>query len=93
MPAPICFVPELDLDMLFPEIYQKLFHLEDKMPRITPLKQEIVKRGLLQADIAEIAELSESRLSRIVNGRVKPREYERKVLAKALGIEREDLPI
>ena len=52
------------------------------MPRITPLKLEIVNRRLIQADLAEKAEMSEYRLSRIVNGRTKPRDYELKNLAK-----------
>jgi transcriptional regulator with XRE-family HTH domain len=36
--------------------------------------------------MAQAAEMSESRLSRIVNGRVEPREYELKKLRKALGL-------
>lgn len=63
------------------------------MPRITPLKLEIVNRRLIQADLAEKAEMSEYRLSRIVNGRTKPRDYELKNLAKALGVKQEALPI
>ncbi|MBM3280785.1 MAG: helix-turn-helix transcriptional regulator [Candidatus Handelsmanbacteria bacterium] len=63
------------------------------MPRITPLKLEIVKRRLVQADLAETAGIDEYRLSRIVNGRVKPTEYERKNLAQALGMRREELPV
>lgn len=63
------------------------------MPRITPLKLEIVNRRLIQADLAEAAHMSEYRLSRIVNGRTKPTEYERKNLAQALGMRREELPV
>jgi len=63
------------------------------MPRITPLKMEIIRRRLIQADLAELANISEYRLSRIVNGRVKPRDYERRNLARALGVETENLPI
>jgi len=54
---------------------------------------EIIRRRLIQADLAELANISEYRLSRIVNGRVKPRDYERRNLARALGVETENLPI
>jgi transcriptional regulator with XRE-family HTH domain len=63
------------------------------MARLTALKMEILRRRLVQADLAEDIGVSESRLSRIVNGRVEPRDYELKNLAKALGIEREALPV
>ena len=63
------------------------------MPRITGLKQLIVSRRLIQADLAEDAGMSESRLSRIVNGRVQPTDAERKNLATALGLAREELPV
>lgn len=63
------------------------------MPKITPLKLEIVKRRLIQADVAQAADISEYRLSRIVNGRVRPTEAERTHLAQALGMRREELPV
>ena len=63
------------------------------MPRITPLKTEIVERRLIQADLAQDAGISEYRLSRIVNGRVKPTEYERKILARVLGMSKDELPV
>ena len=63
------------------------------MRRIHPLKLEIVQRDLNQLDVAEASHMSASRLNRILNGRVKPRDYELKNLAKALGIEREALPV
>jgi transcriptional regulator with XRE-family HTH domain len=63
------------------------------MARLTALKMEILRRRLIQADLAEDIGISESRLSRIVNGRVKPRDYELKNLTKALGIEREALQV
>ncbi|MBI4489922.1 MAG: helix-turn-helix transcriptional regulator [Deltaproteobacteria bacterium] len=63
------------------------------MPRITQLKLLIVKRRLIQADVAQAAGMSEGRLSRIVNGRVRPTEAERKYLAQALGMRREELPV
>ena len=63
------------------------------MRRVSPLKIEIIRRGLYQGDVAQEAHMSESRLSRILNGRAQPRDYELKNLAKALGIEREELPV
>jgi DNA-binding Xre family transcriptional regulator len=63
------------------------------MPRISPLKQEIVKRRLIQGDVAEAAYLSETRLSKIVNGRVRATDYERKNLANALDMSRDELPL
>jgi transcriptional regulator with XRE-family HTH domain len=70
-----------------------LLQSEVEMPRITPLKLEIVKRRLVQADLADAAHMSESRLSRIVNGRVRPTEAERKNLGAALGMRRDEVPI
>jgi len=55
----------------------------------TRLKLAIVQKGILQADLARDAGLTESRLSRLVNGRAAPREYELKNLSSALGVERE----
>ena len=63
------------------------------MAKITELKREIVQRRLLQADLAEATGIHETRLSRIVNGRVKPKDYERKQLASALGKTVEELPV
>jgi len=59
--------------------------------RISPFKIEIVRQGHIQADIAVEAGLSESRLSRILNGRVKPRDSERERLAHVLGLSVEEL--
>jgi transcriptional regulator with XRE-family HTH domain len=59
---------------------------EANMRKVSPIKIEIVSQGRVQADIAQAAEMSESRLSRIVNGRVEPREYELKKLRKAFGL-------
>lgn len=61
------------------------------MRRPSKLKLLIVQRGLVQADVAKLAGLSESRLSRIIHGRVSPREFEVKNLAQALGVQREEL--
>jgi transcriptional regulator with XRE-family HTH domain len=44
---------------------------------------------LIQADVAVRAGISESRLSRIANGRVEPYDYEIRNLARALGVPRE----
>lgn len=63
------------------------------MPHITPLKIEIVRRRLIQADLAMETGIGECRLSRIVNGRVRPTQAEVKHLANALGIRREKLPV
>lgn len=63
------------------------------MPRITELKRLIVGKNIIQADLAEAVGISEYRLSRIVNGRIKPTEYERKHLANFFGIERKELPV
>jgi len=73
------------------ELQQQLL-MRDTMPRITQLKQKIVERRLIQADVAEAAHMSESRLSRIVNGRAKPNAYERRNLARALGLTTKELP-
>jgi len=62
------------------------------MRKVSPLKIEIVRRGLIQADVAQEAGLSESRLSRIVNGRVKAFDFEIKNLARVLGMRRRSCP-
>jgi len=66
---------------------------ELEMRRISPVKLEIVRRGMVQADIASAAHMSETRLSRLLNGRARPRDYEVKNLAHALGLKREELSI
>lgn len=63
------------------------------MKKVSPLKLEIVRRGLIQGDVAQAAYMSETRLNRILNGRSKPRDYEIKNLALALGLKREDLQV
>ena len=63
------------------------------MRKPSPLRLAIFERGLIQADVARAAFLSESRLSRIVNGRVKPTEWEKKNIANALGLQRDELPV
>ena len=63
------------------------------MRKILPLKIEIIRRGKVQADVAQAAHMSESRLSRALNGRVRLRDYEIKNLAHALGIPKDELPL
>lgn len=63
------------------------------MPKFTPLKEMILRRRIVQADLAEEAYITESRLSRIVNSRVKPTTYERKHIARVLGVTTEELPV
>ncbi len=63
------------------------------MPRITDLKRLIVHRRLIQADIAQAAHMSETRLSRIVNGRATAQDHEVTNLAQALGVDRKELPL
>ena len=60
------------------------------MNKPSPLKQEIVRQGRIQADVALEAGISESRMSRIVNRRVAIQEHERRHLARVLGINLEE---
>ena len=60
------------------------------MNKPSPLKQEIVRQGRVQADVALEAGISESRMSRIVNRRVAIQEHERRHLARVLGINLEE---
>ena len=60
------------------------------MNRPSPIKQEIVRQGRVQADVALEAGISESRMSRIVNRRVAMQEHERRHLARVLGINLEE---
>ena len=60
------------------------------MNKHSPLKQEIVRQGRVQADVALEAGISESRMSRIVNRRVAIQEHERRHLARVLGINLEE---
>ena len=62
------------------------------MRKVSALRLEIFRRGFIQADLAREADMSESRLSRIVNGRAQPADFEIKNLAKALGVNRDELP-
>ena len=57
----------------------------------TPLKVAMATQGLIQADIAQRVGISESRLSRIANGRIKPTEAEVRHFAQILDIPKEAL--
>ena len=63
------------------------------MRRNTRLKWLIYETGKCQADLAQAAHMTESRLSRIVNGRAKAQDYEVKNLAHALSVDRSELPL
>ena len=52
------------------------------MNRPSAIKQEIVRQGRVQADVALEAGISESRMSRIVNRRVAMQEHARRPLAR-----------
>ena len=61
------------------------------MNKPSPLKQEIIRQGRIQADVALEAGISESRMSRIVNRRVTIQEHERRHLARVLGLNHRDI--
>jgi hypothetical protein len=61
------------------------------MNKPSPLKQEIIRQGRIQADVALEAGISESRMSRIVNRRVTIQEHERRHLARVLGLNHQDI--
>ncbi len=90
----------LDLKDQNAQLRQRVKELEEErqkymkdmeMPKVSPLKVKIISQGRIQADVAQEAGISESRLSRIVNGRCSPTEYERKHLARILGVARGEL--
>ena len=59
------------------------------MKRIHPFKIEAVKRGINQLDLADAAHMHPGRLTRILNGRAEPQDYELKNLRRGLGLQRE----
>jgi len=67
--------------------------LVGKKRKVSPLKVLLLERSILQADLAAAAEVSEARLSRILNGRMQSRDWERKAIAKALNIPIKELNI
>lgn len=48
------------------------------------LKIAIIESGLLQVDVAEKADMHETQLSNIVNGRREPNDAEMKAIARVL---------
>jgi len=62
------------------------------MKQVTPLKVELVRRGLVQLDVASQAGISDTRFSRLLNGRATMRNSERRAIAKVLGMTEQELP-
>ncbi len=58
---------------------------------VVPLKLALLRRGELQYEFASRLGIGETRLSRIVRGRVDPTPEERKGIAKALGMTEAEL--
>jgi transcriptional regulator with XRE-family HTH domain len=57
------------------------------------LKAKIIERIGNQTDFARLLGLSEDRLSKIIHGRTSPRESEREMISRKLGVpERELFP-
>ena len=61
------------------------------MRKMLRAKSLLYERNMLQADLARVMEMSETRLSRILNGRDRPRETELARLAAELGVSAEEL--
>ena len=61
------------------------------MRKMLRAKSLLYERNILQADLARVMEISETRLSRILNGRDRPRETELACLAAELGVSEEEL--
>ena len=61
------------------------------MRKMLRAKSLLYERNILQADLARGMEISETRLSRILNGRDRPRETELARLAAELGVSAEEL--
>ena len=61
------------------------------MRKMLRAKSLLYERNILQADLARVMEISETRLSRILNGRDRPRETELARLAAELGVLAEEL--
>jgi transcriptional regulator with XRE-family HTH domain len=55
------------------------------------LKARIIERFGTQTDFARLLGMSEDRLSKLIHGRLKPREDERKTIARKLGAAPEEL--
>ena len=61
------------------------------MRKMLRAKSLVYERNILQADLARTISISETRLSRILNGRDRPREAELARLAVELGVSEEEL--
>ena len=61
------------------------------MRKMLRAKSLLYERNILQADLARVMEISETRLSRILNGRDRPRETELARLAAELEVSAEEL--
>ena len=61
------------------------------MRKMLRVKSLLYERNILQADLARTMGISETRLSRILNGRDRPREAELARLAVELGVSEEEL--
>ncbi len=61
------------------------------MRKMLRVKSLLYERNILQADLARTLGISETRLSRILNGRDRPREAELARLAVELGVSEEEL--
>ena len=61
------------------------------MRKMLRVKSLLYERNILQADLARTMGISETRLSRILNGRDRPREGELARLAVELGVSEEEL--
>ena len=61
------------------------------MRKMLRAKSLLYERNMLQADLARVMEMTETRLSRILNGRDRPRETELARLAAELGVSAEEL--
>ena len=61
------------------------------MRKMLRVKSLLYERNILQADLARTMGISETRLSRILNGGDQPREAELARLAMELGVSEEEL--
>ena len=61
------------------------------MRKMLRVKSLLYERNILQADLARTLGISETRLSRILNGRDRPREAELARLSMELGVSEEEL--
>ena len=61
------------------------------MRKMLRVKSLLYERNILQADLARTLGISETRLSRILNGRDQPREAELARLSMELGVSEEEL--